>query len=116
MDGFFDGWMDGFFGWMDGCFDGWMDGRMDGWIFFGATAQGIWYNQHGNPQAAATQVSGLGGGLSGYVPSTEPLPASYVTSERYRENKRLKKEIYERIQRKREEKNQKRYKDLKKSF
>ena len=109
-----DGWMDFLDGWMDGLMDGWMDGWMD--VFFGATAQGIWYDQHGNPQAAATQVSGLGGGLSGYVPSTEPLPASYVASERYRENERLKKEIHERIQREREEKNQKRYEDLKKSF
>ena len=57
-----------------------MDVLMD--VFFGATAQGIWYDQHGNPQAAATQVSGLGEGLSGYVPSTEPLPASYVASTR----------------------------------
>ena len=90
--------------------DGWMD------VFFGATAQGIWYDQHGNPQAAATQVSGLGEGLSGYVPSTEPLPASYVASDRYKENERLKKEINERIQRAREGKNQKRYEDLKKKF
>ena len=88
-------------------FDGWMDG-----CFFGATAQGIWYDQYGN----AAQVSGLGGGLSGYVPSTEPLPASYVASDRYKENERLKKEIRERIQREREEKNQKRYEDLKKKI
>ena len=63
---------------------------MDG-CFFVETAQGIWYDQHGNPQAAAAQVSGIGEGLSGYVPSTEPLPASYVASERYKENERLKK-------------------------
>ena len=74
--------------------------------------QGIWYDQHGNPQAA-TQVSGLG--PSGYVPSTEPLPAPYVGSDRYKENERLKKEIHERIERERQEKNRKRYDDLKKS-
>ena len=105
MDFLKDGWMDFLDGWMDVLMDGWMD------VFFGATAQGIWYDQHGNPQ-----VSGLGGGLSGYVPSTEPLPASYVASDRYKENERLKKEIHERIQREREEKNQKRYEDLKKKI
>ena len=98
---------------MDGCFDGWMDGWMDG-CFFVETAQGIWYDQHGNPQAAAAQVSGIGEGLSGYVPSTEPLPASYVASERYKENERLKKELNERIKRDREEKNHKRFEELKK--
>ena len=97
---------------MDGCFDGWMDGWMD--VFFVETAQGIWYDQHGNPQAAAAQVSGIGEGLSGYVPSTEPLPASYVASERYKENERLKKELNERIKRDREEKNHKRFEELKK--
>ena len=101
---------------MDGCFDGWMDGWMDGWIFFVETAQGIWYDQHGNPQAAAAQVSGIGEGLSGYVPSTEPLPASYVASERYKENERLKKELNERIKRDREEKNHKRFEELKKKW
>ena len=98
---------------MDGCFDGWMDGWMDG-CFFVETAQGIWYDQHGNPQAAAAQVSGIGEGLSGYVPSTEPLPASYVASERYKENERLKKELNERIKRDREEKNHQRFEELKK--
>ena len=92
---------------LDGCFDGWMDG-----CFFDATAQGgIWYDQYGN----VAQVSGLpGAGLSGYAPSTEPLPASYVASDRYKENERLKKELNERIRRERGEKNQKRYEDLKK--
>ena len=113
---FLQGWMDFLDGWMDGCFDGWMDVLMDGWmdVFFVETAQGIWYDQHGNPQAAAAQVSGIGEGLSGYVPSTEPLPASYVASERYKENERLKKELNERIKRDREEKNHKRFEELKK--
>ena len=105
-----DGWMDVL---MDVLMDGWMDGWMDG-CFFVETAQGIWYDQHGNPQAAAAQVSGIGEGLSGYVPSTEPLPASYVASERYKENERLKKELNERIKRDREEKNHKRFEELKK--
>ena len=83
---------------------------MDGWMFFVETAQGIWYDQRGNPQAAAAQVSGIGEGLS------EPLPASYVASERYKENERLKKEINERIKREREEKNHKRFEDLKKKW
>ena len=113
-----EGWMDFLDGWMDGCFDGWMDVLMDGWmdVFFVETAQGIWYDQHGNPQAAAAQVSGIGEGLSGYVPSTEPLPASYVASERYKENERLKKELNERIKRDREEKNHKRFEELKKKW
>ena len=85
-------------------------------VFFVETAQGIWYDQHGNPQAAAAQVSGIGEGLSGYVPSTEPLPASYVASERYKENERLKKELNERIKREREEKNHKRFEELKKKW
>ena len=71
-------------------------------IIFPPTAQGIGYDRHGfRVRQKPAQVAGHG--PSGFVPVTsEPPPGqnwnpSYIGSEAYLRNARLKKEEYERI-------------------
>ena len=72
--------------------------------FFPPTAQGIWYDRHGNRvRQKPAQVAGHG--PAGFVPVTsEPPPGqnwnpSYIGSPAYMENERRKKEMFDRIQR-----------------
>ena len=105
------------FSWISGLFFG----RMDG-IFFPPTAEGIWYDRHGNsvPQNPP-QVPGLH--PSEFEPVTsEPPPGqnwnpSYIGSPAYMENERRKKENLDRIQRDMEDRKrrQEQYEKLKAS-